>query len=532
MPVLDQPQLLQPTGTSRVGGSGGLGGHRDRLCSPCGQQGPAPMWAGGGGQLWGAGGPPSSPPLRVQGSSALSLTGEGQGGAGVPWGPGSPPAVGGPGWQRGPLAAPWWALGDAWRGQAEWGRLHFHWGFGGCLGRQWGVVLDSWEAAGMQRGCNKVQQGCSRAQGHSRECSGDAVQCSGGAAGMPWGCGAVPSGCSGDAVGMQCSTVGHSGDAVEMQCSAIWVQRGCSAAQQGCRGAQQPQLTSCRQGMLRGCSEVQWSAAGVQSECQGVRGPQLPSCRSCVRRVLEECSGTQQGGTAEPGRGASQGMQWDAARHSGTQWGWGRSSDAAGTQGEGCSGAQSGCSRSRGAGGVRWGLTSHRRCAGKAAPWGCGSGQGRCCTPGTVCQSAAPPGWRWPPAWPWRRPRGPVALSLGAGRVSGAGAAPLLPATPRIGPHGRPTLGTPEPPSPTGVTCDPRPQLLWDARELGWGVPLPPPAPRSRSLGAQSQPHSPRDPQLCPAPQRRGAHNPHPISGGPRAKPLPAPPSRPPSPPR
>lgn len=239
MPVLDQPQLLQPTGTSRIGGSGGLGGHRDRLRSPCGQRVPGPHvgWRGGS---CGVQGGPSSPPLGVQGSSALSLTGEGQGGAGVPWGPGSPPAGGGPGCPRGPLAAPWRALGDAWGGQAEWGRLHFHWGFGGCLGRQWGVVLDSWEAAGMQRGCNKVQQGCSRAQGHSRECSGDAVQCSAvgvqqrchgdavhchvGAAGMLWGCSAVqwgtvgmlwrcsavPSGCSGDAVQRSRGAVEHS----------------------------------------------------------------------------------------------------------------------------------------------------------------------------------------------------------------------------------------------------------------------------------------------------------------------------------
>lgn len=37
-------------------------------------------------------------------------------------------------------------------------------------------------------------------------------------------------------------------------------------------------------------------------------------------------------------------------------------------------------------------LTFHRRCADKAGLWGTGTDPGRCCTPGTACPSAGPPG--------------------------------------------------------------------------------------------------------------------------------------------
>lgn len=48
-------------------------------------------------------------------------------------------------------------------------------------------------------------------------------------------------------------------------------------------------------------------------------------------------------------------------------------------------------------------VTFHRRCAGRAGPWGCGSDPGRCCRPGTACLSAAPLGWcSPPPASPWQ----------------------------------------------------------------------------------------------------------------------------------
>lgn len=46
-------------------------------------------------------------------------------------------------------------------------------------------------------------------------------------------------------------------------------------------------------------------------------------------------------------------------------------------------------------------LTSHRRYAGKAEPWGTGTDPGRCCTPGTACPSAGPLGQGCPPSSPW-----------------------------------------------------------------------------------------------------------------------------------
>lgn len=46
-------------------------------------------------------------------------------------------------------------------------------------------------------------------------------------------------------------------------------------------------------------------------------------------------------------------------------------------------------------------LTSHRRYAGKAEPWGTGIDPGRCCTPGTACPWAGPPGQGCPASSPW-----------------------------------------------------------------------------------------------------------------------------------
>lgn len=46
-------------------------------------------------------------------------------------------------------------------------------------------------------------------------------------------------------------------------------------------------------------------------------------------------------------------------------------------------------------------LTSHRRYAGKAEPWGTGTDPGRCCTPGTACPWAGPPGQGCPASSPW-----------------------------------------------------------------------------------------------------------------------------------
>lgn len=49
-------------------------------------------------------------------------------------------------------------------------------------------------------------------------------------------------------------------------------------------------------------------------------------------------------------------------------------------------------------------LTSRRRCAGRAGPWGCDNGPGKCCRPGTACLSAGPRGWCCRShAWPWWR---------------------------------------------------------------------------------------------------------------------------------
>lgn len=46
-------------------------------------------------------------------------------------------------------------------------------------------------------------------------------------------------------------------------------------------------------------------------------------------------------------------------------------------------------------------LTFHRRCADKAGLWGTGTDPGRCCTPGTACPSAGPPGQGCLPFSPW-----------------------------------------------------------------------------------------------------------------------------------
>lgn len=46
-------------------------------------------------------------------------------------------------------------------------------------------------------------------------------------------------------------------------------------------------------------------------------------------------------------------------------------------------------------------LTSHRRYAGKAGPWGTGTDPGRCCTPGTACPWAGPPDQGCPASSPW-----------------------------------------------------------------------------------------------------------------------------------
>lgn len=85
-------------------------------------------------------------------------------------------------------------------------------------------------------------------------------------------------------------------------------------------------------------------------------------------------------------------------------------------------------------------LTSRRRCEDTAAPWGCDSGPGRCCTPGTACRSAAPPGWSSTRAWPWRGPAGGCAAALAAA-LPGKRQAALRPSAPADGKdEGRPRL--------------------------------------------------------------------------------------------
>lgn len=72
-------------------------------------------------------------------------------------------------------------------------------------------------------------------------------------------------------------------------------------------------------------------------------------------------------------------------------------------------------------------LTSHKRYAGKAEPWGTGTDPDRCCTPGTACPSAGPLGQGCPPSSPWCPRRFPAThTSLHTERRSAPGK-PTLP---------------------------------------------------------------------------------------------------------
>lgn len=116
-------------------------------------------------------------------------------------------------------------------------------------------------------------------------------------------------------------------------------------------------------------------------------------------------------------------------------------------------------------------LTSHRRCAGKAEPWGTGTGPGRCCTPGTACPSAGPLSWGCPPSWPWCPRR-------------------LLPRTPACGrtdgqhPESRPCplhLLCSTARNPCRAVAGAEQGRIW-AREGDW---VPPAPPRARCAGSK-----------------------------------------------
>lgn len=78
-------------------------------------------------------------------------------------------------------------------------------------------------------------------------------------------------------------------------------------------------------------------------------------------------------------------------------------------------------------------LTSHRRYAGKAEPWGTGNDPGRCCTPGTACPWAGPPGQGCPASSPWCPQMAPAThTSLCMEKWSAPGKSALLP---RPDPH-------------------------------------------------------------------------------------------------